>query len=189
MKNILILLFALFAVALKADDRTVPGRTLSVTPQNALIHLPEFRKRSYKVFIQDEKGIWQPIEVRNALVSSFSKHPQIWNDWENQKLLRDTMSYALFVRDFAKNVKVRVEPCFRFRNVEIRPVSYGIDYKRVKGGIEFELTDASQKVSVEFDGDRKIFFCFPICRMWISLLRMFRTCFITGPGSMMLDVS
>ena len=54
MKNILILLFALFAVALKADDRTVPGRTLSVTPQNALIHLPEFRKRSYKVFIQDE---------------------------------------------------------------------------------------------------------------------------------------
>lgn len=43
MKNILILLFALFAVALKADDRTVPGRTLSVTPQNALIHLPEFR--------------------------------------------------------------------------------------------------------------------------------------------------
>ena len=48
MKNILILLFALFAVALKADDRTVPGRTLSVTPQNALIHLPEFRKRSYK---------------------------------------------------------------------------------------------------------------------------------------------
>ena len=63
MKNILILLFALFAVALKADDRTVPGRTLSVTPQNALIHLPEFRKRSYKVFIQDEKGIWQPIEV------------------------------------------------------------------------------------------------------------------------------
>ena len=127
MKNILILLFALFAVALKADDRTVPGRTLSVTPQNALIHLPEFRKRSYKVFIQDEKGIWQPIEVRNALVSSFSKHPQIWNDWENQKLLRDTMSYALFVRDFAKNVKVRVEPCFRFRNVEIRPVSYGIN--------------------------------------------------------------
>lgn len=102
MKNILILLFALFAVALKADDRTVPGRTLSVTPQNALIHLPEFRKRSYKVFIQDEKGIWQPIEVRNALVSSFSKHPQIWNDWENQKLLRDTMSYALFVRDFCK---------------------------------------------------------------------------------------
>ena len=88
MKNILILLFALFAVALKADDRTVPGRTLSVTPQNALIHLPEFRKRSYKVFIQDEKGIWQPIEVRNALVSSFSKHPQIWNDWENQKLLQ-----------------------------------------------------------------------------------------------------
>ena len=79
MKNILILLFALFAVALKADDRTVPGRTLSVTPQNALIHLPEFRKRSYKVFIQDEKGIWQPIEVRNALVSSFSKHPQIWS--------------------------------------------------------------------------------------------------------------
>ena len=162
MKNILILLFALFAVALKADDRTVPGRTLSVTPQNALIHLPEFRKRSYKVFIQDEKGIWQPIEVRNALVSSFSKHPQIWNDWENQKLLRDTMSYALFVRDFAKNVKVRVEPCFRFRNVEIRPVSYGIDYKRVKGGIEFELTDASQKVSVEFDGDRaENLFLFP----------------------------
>ena len=186
MKNILILLFALFAVALKADDRTVPGRTLSVTPQNALIHLPEFRKRSYKVFIQDEKGIWQPIEVRNALVSSFSKHPQIWNDWENQKLLRDTMSYALFVRDFAKNVKVRVEPCFRFRNVEIRPVSYGIDYKRVKGGIEFELTDASQNLTVTV---RKIFFCFPICRMWISLLRMFRTCFITGPGSMMLDVS
>ena len=127
MKNILILLFALFAVALKADDRTVPGRTLSVTPQNAL------RKRSYKVFIQDEKGIWQPIEVRNALVSSFSKHPQIWNDWENQKLLRDTMSYALFVRDFAKNVKVRVEPCFRFLNVEIRPVSYGIDYSRFAG--------------------------------------------------------
>ena len=50
MKNILILLFALFAVALKADDRTVPGRTLSVTPQNALIHLPEFRKRfSFKM--------------------------------------------------------------------------------------------------------------------------------------------
>lgn len=87
-------------------------------------------------------------------------------------------------------MKVRVEPCFRFRNVEIRPVSYGIDYKRVKGGIEFELTDASQKVSVEFDGDRaENLFCFPICRMWISLLRMFRTCFITGPGSMMLDVS
>ena len=114
MKNILILLFALFAVALKADDRTVPGRTLSVTPQNALIHLPEFRKRSYKVFIQDEKGIWQPIEVRNALVSSFSKHPQIWNDWENQKLLRDTMSYALFVRDFGNHGGKTAQLCTLF---------------------------------------------------------------------------
>lgn len=63
---------------------------------------------------------------------------------------------------FKRNVKVRIEPGFQFDKVEIRPVSYGIEYKKVDGGIEFELVNASQKVSVEFDGDRaENLFLFP----------------------------
>ncbi len=72
------------------------------------------------------------------------------------------MSYALFTHHFKRNVKVRIEPGFQFDKVEIRPVSYGIEYKKVDGGIEFELVNASQKVSVEFDGDRaENLFLFP----------------------------
>ena len=174
MRNILILFFALFVTGVPARNKTVPGDTISdgretslpmITsniPKSALIHLTEYRKGLYKVSIQDDKSDWRSVEVRNALVSSFSKHPQIWNDWENQKALRDTMSYALFTHHFKRNVKVRIEPGFQFDKVEIRPVSYGIEYKKVDGGIEFELVNASQKVSVEFDGDRaENLFLFP----------------------------
>ena len=174
MRNILILFFELFVTGVPARNKTVPGDTISdgretslpmITsniPKSALIHLTEYRKGLYKVSIQDDKSDWRSVEVRNALVSSFSKHPQIWNDWENQKALRDTMSYALFTHHFKRNVKVRIEPGFQFDKVEIRPVSYGIEYKKVDGGIEFELVNASQKVSVEFDGDRaENLFLFP----------------------------
>ncbi len=174
MKNILILFFALFVTGLQARNKLVPLRTASDTqvsllpgvipniPRNALLHLSEFRKHSYKVFIWEDKEGWRPIVVRNALISSFFKHPQIWNDWENQKALRDTMSYALFIRDFKKSVRVRVEPSFQFRKTEIRPVSYGIEYTKVDNGIEFELTNAFQKISVEFDGNRaENLFLFP----------------------------
>lgn len=174
MNKILTLFFALFAMIVQVHTKTVHRKNTSDIqvnpesavashiPKNALIHLSEYRTCSYKVYIQEEGKEWQMVEVRNALVSSFSKHPQIWNDWENQKSLRDTMSYALFVCDFKKALKVRVQPDFQFKKVEIRPVSYGIEYKRVGDGIEFELRDASQKVSVEFDGNRaENLFLFP----------------------------
>ncbi|MDE6163575.1 MAG: hypothetical protein K2F98_08775, partial [Bacteroides sp.] len=174
MNKILTLFFALFAMIVQVHTKTVHRKNMSDIqvnpesvvashiPKNALIHLSEYRTCSYKVYIQEEGKEWQMVEVRNALVSSFSKHPQIWNDWENQKSLRDTMSYALFVCDFKEALKVRVQPDFQFKKVEIRPVSYGIEYKRVGDGIEFELRDASQKVSVEFDGNRaENLFLFP----------------------------
>lgn len=92
MRNILILFFALFVTGVPARNKTVPGDTISdgretslpmITsniPKSALIHLTEYRKGLYKVSIQDDKSDWRSVEVRNALVSSFSKHPQIWND-------------------------------------------------------------------------------------------------------------
>lgn len=198
MRNILILFFALFVTGVPARNKTVPGDTISdgretslpmITsniPKSALIHLTEYRKGLYKVSIQDDKSDWRSVEVRNALVSSFSKHPQIWNDWENQKALRDTMSYALFTHHFKRNVKVRIEPGFQFDKVEIRPVSYGIEYKKVDGGIEFELVNASQKVSVEFDGDRaENLFLFPDLPDMDKPDKMSRMCFITVRDSMM----
>lgn len=163
MKNILLFIVTLFIMSVEAQNKLVSGVSTSInmgstsiskTSKNALIHylLPD--KGSYKVFIKNEEGTWIPVEVRQALISSFSKHPEIWNDWNNEKKLRDTMSYALFVRDFKDKVKVRVEPQFPFHKVEIRPLSYNLKYQKVEKAVEFELTDASQKISLEFDGDR-----------------------------------
>lgn len=154
--------FLLLVIATQATGPGFSRATGSAIPDNSLIHRPEHRTGTYQVFIKDQTDDWHPVEVRNALVSSFSKHPEIWNDWENQKSLRDTMSYAMFVNDFRSAVRVRVIPGFKFSNVEIRPTAYGIKPTGTDGGIEFELTDASQKISVEFDGNRaENLFLFP----------------------------
>lgn len=154
MRPYLFFILTLLAATTQAAGPTDCRVTASFAPDNSLIHLPEHRTNTYQVFVKDSTGEWCPVIVRNALVSSFSKHPEIWNDWENRKALRDTMSYAMLVNDFKTSIRVRVIPDFKFKKAEIRPTVYSIEPMIADGGIEFELTDASQKVSVEFDGNR-----------------------------------
>ncbi len=97
--------------------------------------------------------MWFPVEVRSALVSDFAKHPEIWNDWENRKQLRDTMSYVSFFAP-AEGLRVRVVPRKAFREFVVRPACYGIKAERHGDAIDLVIADPSQRISLELDGDR-----------------------------------
>lgn len=111
---------------------------------------------SYTVSILQDDG-WKEAWVNKALVSDFSHHDQIWNDWDNSKALRDTMSIALFEDDFDAPVKVRVHTSRRFSECRVRPSHLGIEPRKVdRHTVEFTLPSFDvRKVSVEFDGNRQ----------------------------------
>ena len=110
----------------------------------------------YDVYILADNE-WKSIKVYDALCSDAAKHSQIWNDWGNDKELRDTMSYSIFEADFSSPVKVRVtKRNGSFNKVEVRPSPYGmVPVDCGDNTVEFEIPSLDKaKVSVEFDGDR-----------------------------------
>lgn len=113
--------------------------------------------RHYEVFVRHGES-WKPVRVFDALCSDAAKHGSIWNDWGNDKKLRDTMSYCIFEHPFDGPVSVRVRKKDKeFSDAAIRPTLWNIPVRNCGNGvIEFELTSYDRrKVSVEFDGDRQ----------------------------------
>ncbi len=111
----------------------------------------------YSVSMFDD-GEWVPLQVYKTLCSDAAKHSLIWNDWENAKVARDTMSYCIFENDFNAPVRLRVENLRgNVSSVEVRPSEYGIETKSVSSNtIEFTITSYEmRKLSVEFGGDRQ----------------------------------
>ena len=112
----------------------------------------------YRVWVGDAAGVWTEVAVSDALCSDAARyHGSIWNDWDNSKQLRDTMSYSIFEHPFDAPVKVRIKKLRgSFSTCQVRPSDYGIAAVPV-GDNTVELTLPSferRKVSVEFDGDR-----------------------------------
>lgn len=97
----------------------------------------------------------QSATVRKALCSDAGNHRSIWNDWNNSKALRDTMSYSIIDTEFPVTVRVRKNEG-TFSKVEIRPSTYGITAKDCGDNtVEFTIPSADKgNLSVEFDGDR-----------------------------------
>ena len=119
---------------------------------------PQSVSDHYRVFIQGADGVWAEAPVRDALCSDAARyHSAIWNDWDNSKHLRDTMSFSIFEHAFDVPVKVRVRKLGAgYGTCKVRPSDYGIQAVPVDGNT-VELTLPSwerRKVSVEFDGDR-----------------------------------
>ena len=113
--------------------------------------------RYYKVSVQQKDGTWKEVDVHYALCSDGpNHHTAIWNDWNNSKGLRDTMSFVNFTHDFDAPIKIRVQKKKSFGKVEVRPSTYGIVPVSVGNNtIEFTLPNwEKRKISVEFDGDR-----------------------------------
>lgn len=111
------------------------------------------RNKDYQVEILRD-GEWQPLKVYGALTSNYDRHHANHQDFVGTE--RFVMGFAMFTDFFKRPVKVRVrregEP---FEAVQIRPLSYRIKPRRIDSNtVEFTLRSASEKVSVEFDGDR-----------------------------------
>lgn len=101
-------------------------------------------------------GSWREEEVHDALCSNADKHGNIWNDWNNDRKMRDTMSYCIIDTEFPATIRVRKINSLSTK-AEVRPSTYGIEVKECADNyIEFTLpSEAMGKVSVEFNGDRQ----------------------------------
>ena len=104
-----------------------------------------------------QDGSWKQAWVHQALVSDYSDHEEIWDDWDNSKALRDTMSIALFEDDFLSEVKVRVHTTEKFSSCRVRPSNLGIEPVILDSyTVEFIVPSFDErKLSVEFDGNRQ----------------------------------
>ena len=111
----------------------------------------------YQVFTRSGE-LWKPATVHKALCSDASKHGRIWNDWDNARALRDTMSFCIFEDSFDAPVEVLVRKTDgSFKEAAVRPSPWNISVEKVGAdAIRFSLPLYEQrKVSVEFDGDRQ----------------------------------
>lgn len=111
------------------------------------------QNKDYEVALLRD-GQWQSQHVYGALTSNYDRHHANHRDFVGVE--RFVMGFVMFTDDFQEPVRVRVtrkgEP---FEKVEIRPLSYHIKPRRIDANtVEFTLRSPSQKVSVEFDGDR-----------------------------------
>ena len=111
------------------------------------------QNKDYEVSLLQD-GQWQSQNVYGALTSNYDRHHANHRDFVGVE--RFVMGFVMLTDEFQKPVKVRVtrkgEP---FERVEIRPTSYRIKPRRIDPNtVEFTLRSPSQKVSVEFDGDR-----------------------------------
>ena len=107
--------------------------------------------------VLQKDGTWKEVDVHYALCSDApGHHGSIWNDWNNSKRLRDTMSFVNFTHDFDAPVKIRVQKKKKLRQCE-NSSEYVWNHSCQWGDntIEFTLPQwEKRKVSVEFDGDR-----------------------------------
>lgn len=113
--------------------------------------------RYYTVSVMQKDGSWKEVDVHYALCSDApSHHASIWNDWNNSKQMRDTMSFVNFTHDFDSPVRVRIHKKHRFGSVQVRPSTYNITPVNIGDNtVEITLPDWDRrKVSVEFDGNR-----------------------------------
>lgn len=150
------------------EDVIVSPQDTTEAPDPFKFSLPEHKagpSEAYRVFVLQEDG-WTEMTVRDALCSDAARHSGIWNDWDNSKALRDTMSYCIFEDRFQGPVDVVVYkmggPAV---NPEVRPSPWGIVPSAIdENTIRFTLPSYEQrKVSVEFDGDRQHnLFLFPV---------------------------
>lgn len=145
-KFFLFAMLLLSAVEMAGQWRSVDDSALSVDER--------MRRSDYQVWISRGGGEFEALEVRGALVSNMDRRSE--NSVNVDGATRTLMGFVMFTDSFDRPVKVRVrrqgEP---FESVEVRPSAYKISPKRVDGQtIEFTLKEPSQKVSVEFDGDR-----------------------------------
>ncbi|MGM9792014.1 MAG: glycosyl hydrolase family 28 protein [Candidatus Cryptobacteroides sp.] len=112
----------------------------------------------YSVAVLQDDGSWKDAYVHDALVSDApNHHPQIWNDWNNSKELRDTASFVNFTDPFDTPVTIRVTKLSgSYSEVTVRPTQYGIEARHIDNRtIELTIpTYAQRKLSVEYDGDR-----------------------------------
>ena len=139
---------------------TKPAADTVETPDPYVFSLPEEKggpSEAYRVFVLQEDG-WTEMTVRDALCSNASRHAAIWNDWDNSKALRDTMSYCIFEDRFQGPVEVIVHKMKGLvTNPEVRPSPWGITPQVIDSAtVRFTLPSYDKrKVSVEFDGDRQ----------------------------------
>lgn len=92
---------------------------------------------------------WDTLFVHSAKISDYTYNPD--NGYQQY-----TMGFSMLTDSFTSPVKVRITNTLKkFSHVEIRPISYRIKPSIVDDNrIEFKLLKPTQKVSVEFDGDR-----------------------------------
>lgn len=125
---------------------------------SADIEKPRKRSSWYEVSVLQPDGTWKDMDVHYALCSdAASHHTQIWNDWNNSKKLRDTMSFVNFTADFDSPVSVRIKYLKgSFSDVKVRPGTYGITATDIGNNtVQMEIPSyEKRKLSVEFDNDR-----------------------------------
>ncbi|MGI5847197.1 MAG: glycosyl hydrolase family 28 protein [Candidatus Cryptobacteroides sp.] len=145
---------AIYSVTCKATDAVEGKEKYSQTKRFTALERGDNTHYAVSIF---SNGSWEKMEVYDALCSNAAKHTAIWNDWANEKALRDTMSYCIFENDFEGPVKVRVSKLDgTFNTCEVRPSPYGIQATVISNSeIEFTIPSYDmRKLSVEFDGDR-----------------------------------
>lgn len=121
--------------------------------QEAAMPRNDLRNDRYRVRIATD-GATRRIEVHGALVSDIAQREA--NNADTTGAARTLMGFAMFTDDFSSPVTVRVKRRGRpFDSVEVRPSAYAIPCRRISPRkVEFTLDKPTQKVSVEFDGDR-----------------------------------
>lgn len=124
---------------------------------NVLKEAPRESNRYYTVSVMQKDGSWKEVDVHYAMCSDApSHHASIWNDWNNSKQMRDTMSFVNFTHDFDSPVKIRIKKKHGFGSVRVRPSTYNITPENLGDNtVEITLPEwDKRKVSVEFDGNR-----------------------------------
>lgn len=137
--------------------RYVPWDAETVIEDPSLPQLDDrLANRNFQVEIY-RNGTWEELFVHNARVSDYAPNPAAgYTQYD--------MGFVMFTDPFDAPLKIRVtRPGAPFSEVAIRPLSYGITPTlQTSNSVEFELPDASKKVSVEFDDNRmENLFLFP----------------------------
>lgn len=144
----------LSVIAAFTATAAAPRSTGNITAETADT-MPRHRLHNdlYRVRISTDNGR-RRIKVHGALVSDITRRDR--NNIDTTGAARTLMGFAMFTDDFSTPVRVRVRRRGRpFDSVEVRPAAYAIPTRRIsRRTVEFTLERPTQKVSVEFDGDR-----------------------------------
>ena len=142
------------ATLFTATAAAAPRSTGNITAETADT-MPRHRLHNdlYRVRISTDNGR-RRIKVHGALVSDITRRDR--NNIDTTGAARTLMGFAMFTDDFTSPVTVRVRRRGQpFDSVEVRPAAYAIPTRRIsRRTVEFTLERPTQKVSVEFDGDR-----------------------------------